>query len=268
MTKVDLHTHHYRCGHASGDIHDYIEAAISQGFVQIGITDHNPFFHKEEDDGFPGMVMKKSEFSAYIGAMKQAQAKYADKIEVLLGVEGDYFEGHTDVYKSAFKEAGLDYYIGAVHYVNGKHIFDKTRWSDPSVDVEKELLDYYTLTYQMVAEDFGDIVAHMDALKAFAPAISSKLVDEKLDQIIQLIGETKKTVEINTSGLRKCKELFPSKAVIKKLAESGASFTFGSDSHDPKEVGYEYDYVAGVLKGVGVTEWAVFRQGKREFVEI
>ncbi len=31
--KFDLHTHHFRCGHADGDIEAYIQAGIKAGWV-------------------------------------------------------------------------------------------------------------------------------------------------------------------------------------------------------------------------------------------
>lgn len=40
--KFDLHTHHFRCGHADGNIRDYIEAGIKAGLQAIGISDHTP----------------------------------------------------------------------------------------------------------------------------------------------------------------------------------------------------------------------------------
>lgn len=42
--KFDLHTHHFRCGHADGNIRDYIEAGIQSGLQAIGISDHSPFY--------------------------------------------------------------------------------------------------------------------------------------------------------------------------------------------------------------------------------
>ena len=47
--KFDLHTHHERCGHAIGTIEDYVKQAIQYGLQYIGISDHSPYFHSEED---------------------------------------------------------------------------------------------------------------------------------------------------------------------------------------------------------------------------
>jgi len=45
---IDLHTHNKRCGHASGEIEDYIKYAISKNLDVIEITDHMPFFVAEK----------------------------------------------------------------------------------------------------------------------------------------------------------------------------------------------------------------------------
>ena len=47
--KFDLHTHHFRCGHADDTIEAYIQAGIKAGLGVIGISDHSPYFAKEHD---------------------------------------------------------------------------------------------------------------------------------------------------------------------------------------------------------------------------
>lgn len=64
--KFDLHTHHFRCGHADGTIRDYIEAGISAGLGVIGISDHTPYFGSPSEQAFPLIAMGKSEFSNYV----------------------------------------------------------------------------------------------------------------------------------------------------------------------------------------------------------
>ena len=39
----NLHTHTYRCSHATGTEREYIEAAISAGIKIMGFSDHIPF---------------------------------------------------------------------------------------------------------------------------------------------------------------------------------------------------------------------------------
>lgn len=89
--KFDYHTHHDRCGHAEDCIRAYIEAAIENHLDMIGISDHSPYLYSEEDHLFPGIAMAKSHFPQYIKEVLQLKEEYQGKIEVLLGVESDFF---------------------------------------------------------------------------------------------------------------------------------------------------------------------------------
>ena len=42
MKLMDFHTHNRRCGHALGEIEDYVKVAIEKNFDEIGISDHFP----------------------------------------------------------------------------------------------------------------------------------------------------------------------------------------------------------------------------------
>lgn len=89
--KFDLHTHHFRCGHADGNIREYIEAGIANGLDVIGISDHTPYFGREEDQAFPNIAMAKSDFENYVNEVLELKREYEGRIDVLLGIESDYF---------------------------------------------------------------------------------------------------------------------------------------------------------------------------------
>src|SRR5690625_3369721 len=113
LTSFDLHTHHDRCGHAEGKIEDYIKAAIKNDLDIIGISDHSPFFYSEEDQLHPGIAMKKSEFNEYIDEVLKLKEKYKDQIEVLLGLESDFFPEYIDLYRGKYKAHPFDYILGS-----------------------------------------------------------------------------------------------------------------------------------------------------------
>ena len=43
MQKFNLHTHTFRCGHASGTDDQMVLSAIEAGFEQLGFSDHMPY---------------------------------------------------------------------------------------------------------------------------------------------------------------------------------------------------------------------------------
>lgn len=105
--KFDLHTHHDRCGHAIGSMEDYIKAAVSYGLQAIGVSDHSPFFASQEDRAKPRIAMAKSEFSNYVQEVLKLKEIYQDQIEVLLGVESDFFPDRSVSIKGNLKNTLL-----------------------------------------------------------------------------------------------------------------------------------------------------------------
>ncbi|MFD2705734.1 histidinol-phosphatase [Salibacterium lacus] len=261
--KFDLHTHHYRCGHARGDIEDYIQAALDRGLDVIGISDHSPYFGLEADHPYPGLTMAKSDFPGYVKEVQQLKEKYKDRIEVLLGVESDYLEASARTYQSVYEAYSMDYIIGSVHFVNGINIFDKTRWFGLG---EKEILDvkeeYYRLIEKSAKSGMFQVLGHIDAIKGYFPDISDVPTD-KVDQALRTIGEEQTAIEVNTSGKNKdCGGWYPSDDILERAHHYNVPITLGSDSHDPERIGDDLEQVRNHLKAVGYREWYFFRNKK------
>ncbi|MFD2670634.1 histidinol-phosphatase [Marinicrinis sediminis] len=267
--KFDLHTHHDRCGHAEGSIRHYVEAAMKEGLSVIGISDHSPYFAKKEDQAFPHIAMAKSAFTPYIQEVLALKQEYADRIEVLLGLESDYFPDVLDAYQAAYRQVPFDYVIGSVHYVNGISIFNRNRWKKLSeaqkVDVKEQ---YYDLIEQSARSGMFDILGHIDAMKGFYPEFSD-IETNRIETTLQVIAENDVVIEINTSG--KTKDVggwYPSDDILEKALYYGVKVTFGSDAHVPSRVGDEFEMVATRLKEIGFKEWACFRARERYMVGI
>jgi histidinol-phosphatase (PHP family) len=265
--KFDLHTHHDRCGHATGKIRDYIEAAIQNGLQVIGISDHSPHFYKDEEHAYPGIAMAKSEFSHYVSEVLQLKEIYKDKIEVLLGVESDFFTDHKDLYRNIYRSYPFDYIIGSVHYVNGVNIFNKSRWDGlTELDCLREKEMYYDLIQQSACSGMFDVLGHIDAMKGFFPQFSN-IPTDVVDQTLKVIAKAQVAIEINTSGKNKdCGGWYPANEILERACYYGVKVTFGSDSHTPDRVGDEWDQVKTYLKEIGFEEWVFFRQRQQQIV--
>jgi histidinol-phosphatase (PHP family) len=267
--KFDLHTHHDRCGHAIGKIQDYIESAIKNELKIIGISDHSPFFASKEDQLFPGIAMGKSEFPHYVSEVLRLKEAYQDKIEVLLGVESDFFPEQQSIYKEIYEQYPLDYIIGSVHISNELSIFKKGRWEGLSEEEhikEKEI--YYDLIRQSAQSGMFDILGHIDAMKGFYPRFSDIKTDA-VDHTLKAIAEADVSIEINTSGKTKdCGGWYPAEAILERACFYGVKVSFGSDSHTPERVGDDFEEVRSLLKQIGFKEWSIFRKRERVLIPI
>ncbi len=265
----DLHTHHDRCGHARGKIQSYIEAAIEKGMAAVGISDHSPYFAEEEDRPYPGITMGKSEFEGYVQEVLQLKEKYAGKIDVLLGVEADFFPQHVEVYRSFLDKYPFDYIIGSVHYVEDVSIFKKGRWDGLSKREKVRVKEaYYSLIEQSARSGLFQILGHIDAMKGFYPSFSS-IETNAIEKTLKIIGEHDVAIEINTSGKTKdCGGWYPSDKILEVAKHYGVAVTFGSDAHDPERVGDDFEFVRERLKEIGFTEWVYFKEKKRIVVPL
>ena len=265
----DLHTHHERCGHANGTIRDYIESAVAQGLHVIGISDHSPYFAEAEEQPWPGITMAKSEFARYVAEVLKLKEEYKGRIEVLLGVESDFFPEHVDVYKRVYEQYPFDYIIGSVHKSDGVSIFNKKRWKnmkDTEQLRQKEI--YYELIRQSAQSGMFQILGHIDAMKAYYPEFSDIQTDA-VDDTLRIIGQNKLAIEINTSGkMKDCGGWYPANDILERALHYGVSVTFGSDAHVPSRVGDEFEQVKRKLKDIGFKEWVFFRQKDRVAVEL
>lgn len=270
MLKFDLHTHHARCGHATGAIEDYIKAGIEAGLQVIGISDHSPFFYHEEDQPFPGIAMARSEFANYVAEVQQLQEKYAGSIEVLLGVESDFFPDHVEDYRSAYEGIPFDYLIGSVHQVGGVSIFNRNRWKN--LDEAQHVLEkhsYYDLIAQSAKSGMFDILGHIDAMKGYYPAFSDIPAHEQIDDTLRTIAECAVAIEINTSGSTKdVGGWYPSDDILERALHFGVQVTFGSDAHIPSRIGDEWELVQKRLKEIGFKQWVFYRQRQQVIVPL
>jgi len=140
--RFDLHTHHERCGHATGTIREYIEVAIDKDFDMIGISDHSPHFYSSEDRLSP-KTMAKSEFPHYVQEVLHLKEVYKHKIDVLLGIESDYFEGYMNIYKREYQKYPFDYIIGSVHSLGDSRVSNKKIWRQLTKEGKTERQEKY-----------------------------------------------------------------------------------------------------------------------------
>ncbi|MFC0211262.1 histidinol-phosphatase [Paenibacillus chartarius] len=267
--KFDLHTHHERCGHADGMIRAYIEAAIQGGLDVIGISDHSPYFYSSVDRLHPGIAMAKSEFPRYVAEVLELKREYEGRIDVLLGVESDFFPEHAELYREEYKKYPFDYIIGSVHQSGGVSIFNKRRWNglnDKQKIAAKE--EYYDLIQQSARSGMFHILGHIDAMKGFFPAFSA-IPTPKVDETLKVIAECGVSIEVNTSGGTKdVGGWYPSDDILERAHHYGVDITFGSDSHKPSRIGEDFDKVRQKLKEIGYREWVYYKEKQQRRVAL
>lgn len=263
LPKVDYHMHTPLCGHATGEPSHYVEQALKVGLSEIGFSDHAPLVSHED----ARYTMKHAELPLYHRMIEDVQKKYPD-FTIKLGLEADYLPGFEAKTKAILSGYPYDFVIGSIHFIDAWAFDDpdeKINWKDKDIDAVYR--DYYKLLRLSALSGLYDIMGHVDLVKKFGHRPTQDMTSE-VRQTAEVFKTTGVTVEINTSGLRKpVNEIYPSLDVLKIYQKAGVPITFSSDSHDPKDVGRDYDKAADMALAAGYREYRVFRKRKVERTE-
>lgn len=82
--RTNYHTHTERCNHAKGSDQEYVLSAIRGGYSLLGFSDHTPF--PFEDKFYSDFRMRMNELEGYISSVQSLREKYADQIEIKMGL--------------------------------------------------------------------------------------------------------------------------------------------------------------------------------------
>jgi histidinol-phosphatase (PHP family) len=264
---IDYHTHHYRCGHARGQLEAYVAAAIDAGLDEIGLSDHSPIYHFGDDpQPWPGTAMSRHELPAYIEEMAAVRERFAGRITVRLGVESDYVLGWDDHYRNLWRQYPLDYVIGSVHWLGHWSIFNRVL---PAGRAAEEVYEEYLLATQAAARSGAyDIIGHLDCLKT-AGHLPDTALTPLLDETVRVLAESGVTIELNTSGWRKpIRECYPRPELLARCHHYGIPVTLSSDAHAPEHVAGGFPEAVRLLQDIGYREIATFVQRKRVMVPL
>lgn len=239
-------------------------AAAAGGATVFGFSDHAPLFAHPSDHPLPGTQMARSQWPEYLAEAREVRDRLAEEfpnLELLVGTEADWLPGTRDAYERELTAADLDYALVSVHDIGEVHIYKQSTHGHIT-DVDQLHRDYWSLTREAVQSGLFDILAHMDAIKARLPKPRTNM-DAEIEATLDCIADHGITVEVNSAGLRKTTEFFPSAQILQGLVRRGVPITFGSDSHRVTEVGYGYPAAMELLASLGVSTLTVFRERER-----
>lgn len=266
---IDYHTHTKFCKHASGEMEEYIEAAIERGLTEIGVSCHNPM-----PEGFdPEHRMTHDQFdSIYVPGVRRLQEKYAGAITIKFGLEADYYPGMETYVREFISKYEFDYVIGSVHFVGSWPATELIPVPTfERVAVNARYGEYFEMVRRLAESGICDIIGHFDLVKknGVRPDKEDEAIDDAIRTALTAIKENDLCMEINTSGLRKkVAEVYPAENILKLAAEHGIPLTTGSDAHKPRDVAADFDLAYSLIETYADGNVCVFTQRKRNVVRV
>ena len=280
-SKANFHTHSTFCdGKFSAE--DMVIAAIEKGFDVLGFSSHclhplNPEFYKPFDNIWH---IPSANIKSYTEEIRRLKEKYADKIQLYLGFEADYFDspeiGTAIPSMENYAEFEPDYLIGAVHFINtDKGFFTVDNkpeivkeslsrlYSKPNgeIDGRAAVCDYFAAERAMLQKGDFDIIAHCDLIKLrngplnFFNPEESWYKDELKATALE-IARSGVIAEINTGAIGRgiMDDTYPSQYFLELLYELGVPVCINSDAHTTQMLDGAFDRAAAQAKKTGYTE--------------
>ncbi len=230
--QANFHTHTKRCGHASGEDRDYIEAALKAGFHTIGFSDHAPFVFP---DGYVSKWRVQPEaLDDYVTSINALKEEYRGRIQVLLGLEMEYFPALFDEAVRTAKQVGMDYLILSQHAYGNEYDTVDEQIGSPrhaffKTDREDDLLAYVDQLVAGIQTGVYSYVAHPDGLNFTG---DEALYRREMRRLCEAAKAQGLPLEINLLGLSEGRH-YPSDRFFAIAGEVGNRVIFGYDAHDP-----------------------------------
>lgn len=254
MLRGNLHTHTYRCQHASGDALDYARVAAQQGCRILGISDHTPL----PDDRWPSVRMKLAELDDYCAAVAAAE-RAIPEVQVLLGLECEYIPAFHHWYADELRwQRGCHYLIAATHWVP---MDDDWVSAFGTLHEPRLLRAYISHCERSLSCGLFDFLAHPDLIGCSPVAWNADFA-ACARAIAACARDCEVALELNTYGPRKrlvhtptgARPMYPWRPFWEIVAEEGASVVVNSDAHRPQDVADDGGaLIADLIDDLGLT---------------
>ncbi len=283
---MDYHTHNRRCGHAFGEIEDYIKVAIEKNLNEIGISDHFPLGAILDDPQFKEIIKSTSmeviEFPDYIKEIKSLKEKYTNKIKIRISTEVNFATpGRALTRQKKVLEPFMDdydYLLGAIHEIKWHEspiiIMDPRQGSDAlkTYGIEKINLEYINKLRKLVDTDFFDVIAHFDNQRILFRPNMPNYSEKSWYKLLELLDKIKNkgmAIEINTSGnLKGIGSQFPSDKIVKEIIQRDIPIMLGSDAHRPGYIGYRFEEFIEKARKWGLSHLCIYEKREQNLVKI
>lgn len=247
---LDMHVHTDNSYDGNHSTMFLCEQAEELGLRAVAFTDHLEMdFYREKH-------FNRTATQSFFEVSK-ARSAFLGKLIVCVGVELGQPIYNLKESEALLRRLPYDFVIGSVHNLRDMEDFWLLDYSKHDI---YQLLDSYFYELTLLAQWAKfDTLAHLTYPLRYIVGDQGYTVDmsryqKQIDEILKLLAENGRALEINTSGLRqKLRDTSPNEAIVRRFRELGGRLvTIGSDAHFAKDLG------AGLKEGMAIAERSGF----------
>ena len=283
MMFADYHIHTYYSDDSTYPMEQVVKDAISKGITDLCFTDHVDYGIKEDADKLtpaqrqelklkiqhPNVPQYNVDYPAYVAEYQDLKEKYADKINLKLGMEFGLQIHTIPQYQKLFNSYPFDFIIMSCHQVENKEFWTQEFQQGRSQD-EYNQRYYDEILAQVKNYHDYSVLGHLDLIARYdkTGVYPFAKIQDKIAEILKIVIADGKGIELNTSSVRYKihnaqgeHELTPSKEILALYKELGGRIiTIGSDSHKPEHLGAYIAEQSQELKKLGFKEICTFEK--------
>ncbi len=280
---MDCHTHTQFSVDSEADINECIKRAAELGLAAYAITDHcecNGWYEKEHYPEKEWHLRESfdyaADFEGSVSAVTALKEKWAEKLNLICGVELGQILHDVDVAKRVNADKRVDFIIGSVHQVMGEQDFYFIDYEKMTMDEIYDLLErYFKEAYEVSRTDLLDVFGHITYCLRYMKqrnGIEADIsrYDDIIADIFRNLAHNGKGIEINTSGIRQgFGDCFPNLKYVKLFRDMGGEIvTIGSDSHTVEDIAANSANGIEIARAAGFKRTAYFKKRKPYFIDI
>ena len=227
---ANYHTHTPRCGHAVGSEREYAQAALRAGLQTLGFSDHTPYDYFDCGHRTSRIRMSPEELPGYADTVRALAAEYAGELEILVGVEAEYYPKYFPRLLELLRGSGIRYMILGQHFVGNE--VGEPYCGRPTEDC-KTLERYVSQSIEGMDTGVFSFFAHPDLIR-FVGDEGAYL--REMRRLCRAAAERAMPLEINLLGIREGRN-YPDERFWRLAAEEGCTALLGCDAHRPEDLG-------------------------------
>lgn len=222
---ANYHTHTWRCGHAVGDVREYVEQAIAAGMQILGFADHTPYPYA---NGYLSHIrMELGQAEDYFRTVSDLKQEYAGEITLHIGVEAEYYPAYFSDLLQFLGDFPCEYMIMGQHFLHNEWdgVYSGSRTAE-----ERVLIQYVSQVLEGLATGKFSYLAHPDLLQWVGEPAPYRREMTRLCRGVQELGLP---LELNLLGLEERRH-YPAARFWEIAGEVGNAVVLGCDAHEPE----------------------------------
>ncbi len=268
-TLSDFHVHTAYCGHAQGEIRQYIEKAIERGIRELGFADHlgRYYLSRSQKKKNWNWGMRDENIEKYFEEVSALREIYKERIDIYIGLEVDYIEGAESRAEEILTSLPFDYALASIHCLpkfGWKHLAQYA-----SLDRGAIYTEYFKAAKAALSCGLFQSLAHIDFIWRYIPFPDDfDLVLAGIDETVKVAQQSTTALEINSNGFFWSKENKPFhdpfEFFLELVASRGLTVTLGSDAHEPDNVALGFDQIIPYLHNKNIYKRLVLQKNSFE----